>query len=344
MYQIKDHKVFTLILVNSILFLILFIILEIAARSFYPQIIPLGNESRKFWEYDSLLGWSHKPNIIDLQTITNSSVEISINSKKLRDSEYDYKRNRSSRMLVLGDSFAWGFGVNKNERFSEIIEIGFKSLEVINAAVPGYSTDQQLLYYLDEGYKYNPDFILLLFCENDFLGNSLDQIHWYNKPFYTYDNENLIVNSVPVPKPTIYQTLRKYLSGKSYLISFILKRISLFNAQSFSFDEFNFSSSAKLTEQLIKKLNFESNKNGSKLLIISIPMADEKVEFLTRVSKDNLVNYLDLTPFFKNETNYLIPDDGHWNAKGNLIAGNGITNWFSQLGLLRSNFTVKDSL
>jgi len=186
MSRFKDHKVLTLLSVNAIIILFLFIILEISARIFYPEIIPLGNESRKFWEYDSLLGWSQISETIDLQVIANSTTEISINSKKLRDDVYDYERNTNGRILVLGDSFAWGFGINKNERFSEIIERSYKNLEVINSAVPGYSTDQQLLYYLNEGHKYHPDYVLLLFCENDFLGNTLNQIHWYNKPNFKF--------------------------------------------------------------------------------------------------------------------------------------------------------------
>ncbi len=343
MYRFRDYKVLTLLSVNAIIFVILLITLEISARIFYPQIMPLGNESRKFWEYDSLLGWSHKPNVKDIQTIANSTINISINSKKLRDSDYEYERNTKNRVLVLGDSFAWGFGVNKNERFSEIVERSFESLEIINSAVPGYSTDQQLLYYIYEGYKYNSDFVLLLFCENDFLGNSLNQIHWYNKPVYTYANGNLKLNSVPVPKQSFYQSLREFLSGKSYLISFILKRLTLFNAQSFSFSEFSFSNSATITEKLVEKLNNECNENGSKLLIANIPMDKEKVQFLTKVSKDNSINYLDLSPLFKDETNYLIPDDGHWNAKGNLIAGKRIINWFRQLGILSTNIVAADS-
>lgn len=159
---------------------------------------------------------------------------ITINSKGLRDGEYSFDRNDKKRILVLGDSFAWGFGVTEKERFSELLESKLGNSEIFNAAVAGYSTDQQFLYYVNEGYKFNPDIVLLLFCENDFIGNNVDKIYWYNKPKFTVDNDSFVLTNVPVPELSFYQKLRRFLSGKSYFLSFMIKRLSIFSVQSFS--------------------------------------------------------------------------------------------------------------
>ena len=48
---------------------------------------------------------------------------VAINSHGLRDGEYALEPTRGKkRMLVLGDSFAWGFGVEREEVFCEVIE------------------------------------------------------------------------------------------------------------------------------------------------------------------------------------------------------------------------------
>lgn len=222
----NTHKVVTLLIVNIIIFLSTFLLLEIGMRIFYPEMIPLVYQARKYWEYDSLLGWSHKQNAKGIQIVGEKIIDIEINSKKLRGKEYDYQRNEKKRVLVLGDSFAWGFGVQLKERFTELIESRNTGIEIINAAVAGYSSDQQLLYFQNEGYKYKPDVVLLLFYENDFLGNYVDKIYWYNKPKYVNQDGSMNLTNVPVPQQSFYQKFRRYLSGKSYLISFILKRIS----------------------------------------------------------------------------------------------------------------------
>lgn len=328
------HKITSLILVNALLLLALFIILEIFIRLAFSEQIPLGNETRKFWQYDSLLGWSHIPLVTGSQTISGASVEIKTNSKKLRGDEFEYARNAKTRILILGDSFAWGFGVNKNKRFSEIIESKNNNLELINAAVAGYSTDQQLIYYINEGYKYEPDYVLLLFCENDFLGNTLSQIHWYNKPFYRYENAKLTLKGIAVPRQSSYQKLRKILSGSSYLISFILKRITTLNAKSYSIKNFSFSDAAILTEGIIKQLNDACRTNKAQLLLVGIPMPREETDLLSSVARKYSFGFLDLSLYFKNEKDYVLLNDGHWNSKGHAIAGEAIYDWLKKIGIV----------
>jgi lysophospholipase L1-like esterase len=324
------HKITSLLIINIFLFIIVFLILEVAARFLFPQESPLGNETRKFWQYDSVLGWSHVPLAEDVQTISGNSVEIKINSKKLRSDEYSYSRKTKLRILVLGDSYAWGFGVNKNKRFSEIIEVKNKNIEIINAAVAGYSTDQQLLYYIHEGYKYNPDYVLLLFCENDFIGNTLNQIHWNNKPFFVVENNSLVLKGVPVPEQSSYQKFRKYISGASHFISFLLKRLTILNVQSYSTKDFSLSDAAIITGKIIERLNDVCCENNIRLLLVSIPMPKEKIFLLSNIAKNNSLSFLDLSPSFKYKNDFILPNDGHWNSKGHAITAEAILQWLEQ--------------
>ena len=69
------------------------------------------------------------------------------------------------RVMVLGDSTFFGHGVGDDETLparlqAELAERGV-SAEVINGAVPGYSTEQSLLLLEEQGWAYEPTLLVL---------------------------------------------------------------------------------------------------------------------------------------------------------------------------------------
>ena len=72
-------------------------------------------------------------------------INFSVNSLGLRDYEYSLKKPKSVfRILMLGDSFTEGYGVELEETFSKLVEKKLNTdkkekFEVINAGVTGYS-------------------------------------------------------------------------------------------------------------------------------------------------------------------------------------------------------------
>ena len=60
---------------------------------------------------------------------------VKLNSHGLRDNEYLLTRTKNGRILVLGDSFGWGFGVEHEDIFSEVIERRNREWEIINQRV-----------------------------------------------------------------------------------------------------------------------------------------------------------------------------------------------------------------
>lgn len=316
----KRQKIFLILSANILIFLAVFLLLELAVRVFVPESIPLGNQTRQFWTHDSLLGWAHRKGISGIQNIQGKEIQVSINSKGLREDEVEYSPDSRYRILLLGDSFGWGFGVELNDRMSNRIEDQLDSLEIINASVAGYSTDQQLLYYQHEGYKYHADLVMVLFCENDFLGNTLRRIHWYNKPLFTAEGDSLLLSNVPVPELSFYQRVRRFLSGKSHLLSLLLKRIAFINTSSYSNDLNEADYAGIITEKILKSLKNAVSNDKAELLLVAIPMSEKLNNTLREIADRNRIRYLDLTPFFTDQNDIIIPGDGHWNARGNKIA------------------------
>src|SRR5262245_37658747 len=90
------------------------VLVEGISRVALPQWAPEHAE-RAFWAYDSLLGWAQRPNQDTRFVHQDFAVRITTNAAGLRDRDYSLDRVPGRhRLLVLGDSFAWGFGVERD--------------------------------------------------------------------------------------------------------------------------------------------------------------------------------------------------------------------------------------
>src|SRR5579864_3765980 len=90
------------------------------------------------------------------------------NSLGFREREIPPKSSGRYRIVVIGDSFAWGQGIERNERFSDLLGQALgPRYEVFNFAIPGDNMPEHLIR-LDKALTVSPDFILLEIYTNDF--------------------------------------------------------------------------------------------------------------------------------------------------------------------------------
>ena len=97
-------------------------------------------------------------------------VDVSINSDGFRDRDYPVERNDAYRMIILGDSLTFGWGVDTEDTFAALLERDFakeKPIEVINLGAGNYNTQQQTNLFIDKGLKYKPDHVVLFYFIND---------------------------------------------------------------------------------------------------------------------------------------------------------------------------------
>jgi len=91
------------------------------------------------------------------------------------------KTSGEYRILMLGDSFAFGFGVNSDQTFSSLLEEKLRNetginIRVINAGVPSYGTLQEVQYLKSYSKKYEPDLVVIAFFDNDLWDNMIELV------------------------------------------------------------------------------------------------------------------------------------------------------------------------
>jgi hypothetical protein len=129
---------------------------------------------------DPLLGWSLRPGASAWEA-DEGLAWTRINSHGYRDRERRLSKPQGVyRVAVLGDSCAEARQVSMDKVFTWLAEeelnrrhcCGGRKVEVLNFAVPGYGTAQELLLLRERVWKFSPDMIILQFYSgNDIFNN-----------------------------------------------------------------------------------------------------------------------------------------------------------------------------
>ncbi len=194
----------------------------------------------ELWRYDEFLGWRNTENCRGKvpQMMDFPSFYVQINSQGFRD-EIDWTESEMERwsksgkkkVVLLGDSVCFGFGINFRQTAGEILEriLGEKFV-VLNMSVVGYSTDQETLLLEREGVKYSPDYVVYCMWVNDIAGvlDSKPIESRRGKPVFMLEENGLKLMNVPVSSislfPERYREMFQLIYGR-YVIDMLDKKI-----------------------------------------------------------------------------------------------------------------------
>lgn len=161
------------------LFLAACTIALLVAEVFIRLVAPQRLESyRPIYESDSLLVYRLKRNYDARYQQPEFEIRETTNEIGLRDGSVPTKDPAVIRILGLGDSFSYSNSVNLEDTYFKQLEqqlnaAGGKGVEVINAAVPAYSTIQEFRYLERDGIALSPDVVLVGF----YVGNDFQDSH-----------------------------------------------------------------------------------------------------------------------------------------------------------------------
>jgi lysophospholipase L1-like esterase len=251
-----------------------------------------------FTEYDPLLGWKIAPNASTRVVTQDFQTALHYSAKGLRGPDRPYaKPPGKSRILILGDSMVDGYSVPLEARVSEVLEkqLAPKS-DVVNLGVSAYSTDQELLMLETEGWKYQPDLVVLFLYYNDIWMNGDRLLGGATfKPVFKLDEAgNLVLQDVPVPKPApaledrskLYALLRDTMKASPKLYSLITFQhrpsapSPMPAGAGGTADEFRVYQKTEtpdtkrvwdITQALLRRMKRETREHGADLLLFYVP-------------------------------------------------------------------------
>lgn len=294
------RSVFTIV---AILFFILigFAIAEIILRIFYKNSLALNSDERNtLFQYDQLLGWKPKP-LISEDYNGSVSFHVTQNSRGFRDTEHGVKEK--PRILVLGDSFVWGYDVENDEIFTAKMRKMMPEFEIVNMGVSGYGTDQELILLSSVFDEYKPDLVIIVFTLlNDPYDNSSNcRYGGYFKPYFEIKDGKLELSGVPVPHSYLYFAAYNPILSKSYLCRAIAKIYYRL------YGEKQIILSRNPTFELLLTVKNLTEAKGAKFAILF----QEINEYMSTFCVKNNITFADAS------NNFIFPSNGrHWTAEG----------------------------
>ena len=302
---------------------------EVVLRVIFARSLDFSME---MWKYattlkqpvsDPRLSFAHRPN----SSAFLMGAQVDINSHGLRDREYsESKPPDVFRVLMLGDSTTFGWGVREEDTAAKFLERklnanpppGYSKVEVLNAGVGNYDTVQEVTYYETRGRVFNPDLVILVFFIND-------------------------PEPVPIEK-------KGFLIDRSYLIAFATNRLDgilrhagvrpdwkQYYSSLYDDDKPGF----QACKGALKSLASSTRSNGSKVLVAMLPelhqingdsypfkAAHQKIKDILAPEH---VPVIDLTDGLKDhgpeDTLWVTALDDHPNAKANNLISDQLQRW-----------------
>lgn len=297
-----------------------------------------------------------KSRFSEFSTIENTD------SYSFRNQGRDYTK---SNLYFVGDSFTWGFGVNREESFYGIIESEIKQ-PVIALGVSGYGFAQYEILFQNWVAKYKPKTAALCIFANDLNGlkppknlftapdGRVPTLSWYKKTF---------IYQFIIAKKELSLVYKK--TKNNLILSGLHDRFTLDKKQPTNVLNINIlnyltylKSDAHIEiEKSLSRIIDISKKNKIQLFVFMIPSKESakiqdyttlfkhssKVlevekggyERLCQIAHERDINCVNLTKAFrqKSESEKLYFDlDGHWNAAGHKLASQLILDTLKQEG------------
>lgn len=126
----------------------------VLAEAVLPHLRPFEEERRRYMRarnvfqydernvrFDPELGFFQRPGLSVPFSNREYRTRVQTDSRGFRDDEESL---RHPRLLVLGDSFAFGWGVEARQTYEEILQRSL-GVSALNMGVPGYGTTQEYL-------------------------------------------------------------------------------------------------------------------------------------------------------------------------------------------------------
>lgn len=276
---------------------------------------------------DAELGWRMLPGVSKWGDGWSAARAGTTNSRGFRDAEWSEPgADGRRRVLALGDSCVFGFGVDQGERFTELLEC--ERVDVLNTGVCAWGTDQQLLLFESDGRALRPDVVVWVIC----MYNDLDDIRsdrkaGWPKPWFALARDTL---QLQPPRSDWWLAWRSH----SYLGELVMRGLEGGQQKQTFAPAWREADAMPLFAALARRLGAGVAKAGAQLLAVIEPIgteapapADARAVAVHEALAGAGIATLDLLPAFTAERAQwtgLRLSCGHWSAAGHRVVADAV--------------------
>jgi hypothetical protein len=333
-------------------------------KLYQDKIRSNSNVSTNWWTEKELWGAWHKKNVTAHHNLACFTAEYKSNSIGARDDEF-VKSNPKTTYLLLGDSFAEGYGVNFEETAHKKIE-NATGYQLLNFGASGNGPLQYWLIYDNLAKEYSHDGLIIFFLPaNDFTDNDYD--YWkkngmnYSKdghekyrPYYKRHENNydyFIPTNAKKMDPLLDEipafTMKQFIVDTFWFVNVWRHAKLIAISKSLDNTQVTYSGYFDATPEQQQAVVYFINKiltttKASNVIIVSIPTKEDYIRLSQGKKRESVpwwssfknfeklqnksVFFLDLIDYKpKNIDELFLTCDGHWNANGNTWAADIIS-------------------
>lgn len=321
-------------------------VLEVALRVIDAPV-EIYNPLNGFHVGDARLGWRPRANVERrFRKLAFDSV-VRHGADGFRAPAPAPDPSATRHVLVLGDSYAWGWGVSQGELVSDHLQRALApGTAILNRGVNAYGTAQELLLLEDELARRTFDTVVLLFCINDF-GDNVDRKP--QRPRFVRRDGHLVPENLPLPD-RLKGAFEEWFDENSRASNFLSYQFALAKARwrrSSSDNGPGVASTTasrtdeeppgrEMTRQLLLAMAERVRAAGADFVVVFVALpndlskdlgahAVEAARFaLASIADEAGARFVDLTDAFAGASGrgeeLFIVGDGHWSAQGHALA------------------------
>jgi hypothetical protein len=278
-------------------------------------------ESRAAFDYDPELGWLPHPNSIKTQTASRT-VTLRHNALGLRD--IDLRPGDEPAIVFVGNSYVWGVEVEAEERFTERLRSDLPGIKIVNAGLPGYSTDQEYLLLRRLWPRLKPSVVVLIFGGGDRAGNSTNYLYGAFKPYLAQLDGRWQFAGLPAPKSPAQYFYNNWLANHLAVVRFAIVAYWSSGKRELTVPD--------PSEQLVVMIRDFVQSRGAKFLV-GLQSHDPAMEALLDKQKIPYTRFDDAEQY---------PAWGrHWTPAGHRFVAERVKTLLSEQGLLAAGTSEK---
>lgn len=303
----------------------------------------MGYGNLEIYEPDPLLYWRLKPNQTCHTKVNRKLVHI--NSHGTRGPDFEVPKPPGTvRILSLGDSRTFGWGLSDEETYSSLIEAGLRKtlgpsqkIEVINCGVNAWSYPQMTAFFRDRTSEWRPDIVLLADANLWTQFSEKNSPEFVRKFMWRVRLKNFLRR---------FATYHFFVEAElnSFYARYRTKFIPVDPKQDALFKEQQQSDPDAFFRDSIEELCRQAKARGVRVVLCHLPVrseletgkpGDNVLNAKLAVAKEFGVPCVDLAPDLKSKGGgtdlYLEADPVHFNATGNKIIANSLVETIAPL-------------